>query len=277
MNSKLGPNQEKKVKNYFSNYANAYYKENYDGSLKNCYSYSHIVRKNHIMRMIDFNQGRILDIGCGPGVITYSLLLQGHEVWGVDVSESMIKEASERIEQTEFKQKAHFSVGDITSLDFPDNYFDAVICSGVLEYLENDDKALKEIYRVLKFEGVAIFGVPKPRKIYAKSIEIIRKILMPSVPTLVRIKRKRSNREYRGDSSTRYFGHNTYTSSTLDSILNGVGFKKLDYANYHFVSLFLCLLAPNLSLKVGEKLDELYYKSTCLSSFSKGYIVKVQK
>ena len=50
--------------------------------------------------------------------------------------------------------------GDLKSMDFIDNSFDLVICNHVLEHIEDDVQALKEIYRVLKNSGIAILQVP---------------------------------------------------------------------------------------------------------------------
>lgn len=50
--------------------------------------------------------------------------------------------------------------GDITELDFNNDYFDLVICNHVLEHIEKDTLAMKEIYRVLKKNGLAILQIP---------------------------------------------------------------------------------------------------------------------
>jgi SAM-dependent methyltransferase len=49
---------------------------------------------------------------------------------------------------------------DITRLSFRDQSFDVIICMHVLEHVEDDGKAMKEIHRVLKTEGFAILDVP---------------------------------------------------------------------------------------------------------------------
>ena len=49
---------------------------------------------------------------------------------------------------------------DITSISWPDNSFDRIICFHVLEHIENDKKALQELYRVLKPGGWAIIQSP---------------------------------------------------------------------------------------------------------------------
>lgn len=49
---------------------------------------------------------------------------------------------------------------DITDLEMKDNFYDAIVCSHVLEHVLNDQKAMREIYRVLKPGGWAILQVP---------------------------------------------------------------------------------------------------------------------
>ena len=49
---------------------------------------------------------------------------------------------------------------DIQNIKFPSNYFDAIICIHVLEHIVHDEKAMRELYRVLKPEGWAILQVP---------------------------------------------------------------------------------------------------------------------
>lgn len=50
---------------------------------------------------------------------------------------------------------------DICNLPFDDNSFDVVFCNHVLEHIDDDTKAMKELYRVLKTEGMGIFQIPQ--------------------------------------------------------------------------------------------------------------------
>ena len=50
---------------------------------------------------------------------------------------------------------------DILDLPFNDNSFDVVFCNHVLEHIEDDKKAMQELYRVLKPNGMGIFQVPQ--------------------------------------------------------------------------------------------------------------------
>ena len=52
---------------------------------------------------------------------------------------------------------------DITDMNFEDNFFDVIICNHVLEYVQDDRKAMSELFRVLRPEGFAILQVPISR------------------------------------------------------------------------------------------------------------------
>ncbi|MDR9401451.1 MAG: class I SAM-dependent methyltransferase [Psychroflexus sp.] len=54
---------------------------------------------------------------------------------------------------------------DITELPFDDDSFDVIICNHVLEHIEQDQLAMKEIYRVLKMGGFAILQIPLDEKL----------------------------------------------------------------------------------------------------------------
>ncbi len=50
---------------------------------------------------------------------------------------------------------------DILKLPFEDNQFDIIFCNHVLEHIEDDAKAIKELFRVMKSGGMGIFQVPQ--------------------------------------------------------------------------------------------------------------------
>ena len=99
---------------------------------------------------------RALDLGCGPGTMTADMLRISDEVWGVDSSERMIEIATGAITDETLHNKLHFEVGSAEKLRFPDESFDLVFCVGVLRYLTSWENGLKEIYRVLKPNGVLV-------------------------------------------------------------------------------------------------------------------------
>jgi ubiquinone/menaquinone biosynthesis C-methylase UbiE len=103
---------------------------------------------------------RVLDAGCGAGAFAKELARRGYDVEGIDLSEAMVEAARKNV------PSVRFHVGSVERLPFSENTFDAVTCLGVLEYLDGDEAALREIRRVLKPGGHAILGVPSTSPIY---------------------------------------------------------------------------------------------------------------
>jgi phenylacetate-CoA ligase len=102
---------------------------------------------------------RVLDFGCGPGVIAVPLAGMGYDVTGVDGAPRMIELAEkERIRLG--LTKASFRVASADSLDIAPGSFDAVICSSVIEYVEDDAGLLAKLAEVLRPGGVLLVSVP---------------------------------------------------------------------------------------------------------------------
>jgi len=106
-------------------------------------------------------RANVCEVGCGCGdklTFFYSL---GHQCYGIDYSESMIKRGRQEM------PGAELHVGDASQLPFPDNSMDFVFSYGVFIYFESweyCDKALSELYRIAKPKAViCIWDVPDIR------------------------------------------------------------------------------------------------------------------
>jgi ubiquinone/menaquinone biosynthesis C-methylase UbiE len=99
---------------------------------------------------------KLLDLGCGPGIYAKLLKNRGVEVYGIDLSEKMIKIAKSNVKNVDFR------VGSVYKLPYKSNYFDIVLATYVVEYFEDIDRAFKEIKRVLKKNGIFIFSITNP-------------------------------------------------------------------------------------------------------------------
>ena len=96
---------------------------------------------------------RVLDVGSGPGFLTRSIAdkvgSQG-TVCGVDISEFLIKMAKFHNKD---QPAIRFSFGEATNLNFSNKEFDTVVCTQVMEYVQDVDTALIEFNRVLRKGG----------------------------------------------------------------------------------------------------------------------------
>ena len=102
-----------------------------------------------------YPKGRLLDAGCGAGATTTAALDAGWDVTSIDFSEDMVRETN--VHLNEGGHERHATQASITDLSqFPDAEFDAVICLGVMYYIEDDEKAYREFLRVLKPGGILL-------------------------------------------------------------------------------------------------------------------------
>ncbi len=100
---------------------------------------------------------RVLDAGCGDGVLSVLMTKKGAMVVGCDFSAPNIDAAKEYTVQHKI-HNVEFLIGDAEHLPFLDNSFDLVVSSHVLEHLPDFDQGLKEVMRVAKKR--AIIAIP---------------------------------------------------------------------------------------------------------------------
>ena len=105
--------------------------------------------------------GKILDCGCGPGHYAIALARRGYRVALVDISVRLLEVAKRRFEEEKLEDRiiAIMKTSSTNLSMFPDNYFDAALCSGPLYHLvELSDriKTVRELWRVLKPLAVII-------------------------------------------------------------------------------------------------------------------------
>jgi ubiquinone/menaquinone biosynthesis C-methylase UbiE len=96
---------------------------------------------------------KILDVGCGPGLLSKELSIRfpKAKITGIDISRYSIKLAKKNCKAI---KNINFIIADVHKLPFPDEYFDLVVCKDSFHQFSNPIKAIKEMYRVLKPGGI---------------------------------------------------------------------------------------------------------------------------
>ena len=102
---------------------------------------------------------KILDIGCGPGDITFEIARQTKEVYATDISEGMIGAAKQKaidknITNIEFIQT------DLFEMKFQSGSFDVITAFNVLQYINVKQNPYDKIYELLKPHGLFISSTP---------------------------------------------------------------------------------------------------------------------
>ncbi len=250
------------AKKYFDKKSVVYFDENYR-KIDNKYPVLYL-RHNYILNMIDNFRGCALDAGCGSGIMLVDLSIRKFEVFGVDISSSMVKEAKElplRFGITE----PFLCVADIENLPFIDRSFDLIVCAGVIEYLDQDDRALSEISRVLKPNGIAFLSVTNALtpfwffETFAKFAGFW--------GDLVSFVRK----------DTSFPKVRTHVPYYLAKKAEKMGLVKTDVAYFHFSPLPAPLnsIFPRLCRKIGLKMETL--SKSHLGFLGRGCIIKFVK
>ena len=95
----------------------------------------------------------VLDIGSGGGFLAATLADAGYDVVGIDPAMSAVRSAAQHV-------PASFVLGAGEMLPFANDSFDSVVCSEVLEHVDDIDAVISEVGRVLRPGGVLIFSLP---------------------------------------------------------------------------------------------------------------------
>jgi len=121
----------------------------------------HHFRNKYVVELLGDRPGRHLEIGCGPGRTILGLLEKGwRDVCGVDLSPGMIELAKRNIARAgRDPSRVDLRIAGIAALPFEDGAFDSVACVGVMEYIRDENAALREIARIMKPGGTLVITV----------------------------------------------------------------------------------------------------------------------
>ncbi len=101
--------------------------------------------------IVKYSKGHIvLDLGCGTGKYSFEIAKHAKKVFALDSSERMLDYAKKKYPEMKF------IYADATNTPLEDNSIDVVFSFGLLEYVKNKEKLIKEISRLLKHGGTAI-------------------------------------------------------------------------------------------------------------------------
>lgn len=106
------------------------------------------------------NKPRILDFGCGAGEIVQAGRERGLDIWGADPYEAKQTDLHHRMTAAGGDTVSHIRRIENDTLPFPDDHFDVIVSNQVFEHVQDLDKPLKEIRRVLRPGGAFLSMFP---------------------------------------------------------------------------------------------------------------------
>ncbi len=180
--------------------------------------------------------GRILDVGCGNGVISRHLGRLGFNVLGIDVSEKTIAQAQSLTKEPNVR----FMKKSAEELVASGEKYDAVICSEVLEHLNDPGALLRVLYNTLAENGKLIVTVPNgkgPRESFVtKPVLRMRSKNNWAWRTIVKLKKSMGYSGTTVQSAADNLDHIQFFSKRdLEQLSQKNGFRITDFGKANFV------------------------------------------
>jgi ubiquinone/menaquinone biosynthesis C-methylase UbiE len=161
------------------------------------------------------NGGDMLEIAPGPGFLAIEMARSSKfRVTGVDISKTFLDLA--RKNAAEAGVSVEFHGGNAQELPFAENSFDLLVCRAAFRTFREPEKALKEMYRVLRPHATGlIIDLRRDASILEIMSHVYRMHLSPWISLLTVRKFHRLRRH-------------AYTKQQFENLLAGVGFKKFE-------------------------------------------------
>ena len=209
---------------------------------------------NELNRALSFDPSqRILEIGCGNGNVTRGIASMGYQVLGVDIDKESIREAQQNnsLPNLEFRAEAAEDLKEYGS-------FDAIVCTEVLEHLDDPSVVLDYVRENLREGGLFISTVPNgygPREfLMTKPQQFLQKNGMGR--GLQKIKRALGYGHGTMQSSNPDLEHvQFFTKREILKLHRNSGFRLLRFGHGDFVSCVFPFSIFTRRSKALQKLD----------------------
>lgn len=192
-----------------------------------------IVDRIHRERFISSDAFKILDVGCGDGVITKHLRASFSEadIQAVDIDKIRLQRA------TAYCSGVTFCQGEVGALPFRDGMFHVVLCHHVLEHVDDDVKVLNECRRVLRPAGLLILGIPQEDGVIGRCVRTIHRRLYAEGEHV-----------------------NFYTIATMRARLASIGLTNIEHAKFGFLFplyyLHVLLVWNRVTFTMGHRISQ---------------------
>jgi ubiquinone/menaquinone biosynthesis C-methylase UbiE len=216
----------------------------------------------------------VLEIGCGPGVITTAMARKGFTVWAIDCLQEMVERTRAMTHRAGVGSRVFAQVGQIDNVPFADATFELVVLIGVSEWLVALTQPLREIVRILKPGGHLIISADNNWPLHQILDPVVNPALKPMKRRIGQILRSAGWRTLR----PRF---HAYSLREFDDELAKAGFEKIAGQTLGFGPFTLCnriLLNEETGWKLHLCLQKLADKGVpLLQSAGLVYLVLARK
>jgi ubiquinone/menaquinone biosynthesis C-methylase UbiE len=283
--SEIDKDNQIKIRNHFTNTLN-YWHTLYDGSE---FLSLHLAdRKRIVLNLVlEYAKGKklkLLDMGCGTGILTRALLEQSHSVASLDCSEQMLKKLEESLKGSNYETFLGTTIGNVADTFFSAESFDAIICVGVFQYQLNDDDLLREIGRILKKDGFCVFTLPNllrlnylldPLYYFRFLARAIKRILPKAMGRDIGVPNALS-----GEVSDALPYDNKYFMWQLNKSIEKHGLRIKEIVGFGYGPLTFWgkqIVSDERSITISRKLDQATNRCSLLKYFSNRWAFVVEK
>jgi len=247
---------QRNVTDYFESTA-AYWKEVYsdDRLLPVIYRDRHKEALAWIWELELNPNARVLEVGCGAGLITIALARSGYIVDALDPATTMIQMTRDHAADQGVQDRIHTHSADVHALPFEAQTFDLVIAIGVIPWLHSERVALQEMQRVLKPGGCLLVTADNN----ARLSRILDPISSPLLSPFRQAAKHLLQRCGLWSPSSRFRAKRHYPSE-VDHLLGECNLKKLKSCSVGFgpFSLFgKTLLTDSIGIRLHRHLQKL--------------------
>jgi SAM-dependent methyltransferase len=133
---------------------------------------------DHIARVFGSpGEDVVLDAGCGSCTKSIQLARRGYSVLGVDLSDKVLEVGQQEAAEAGLGDRIALRCEDLTSMTLADGSFGRVLCWGVLMHIPEVDRAIAELTRVVRLNGLIVVSEGNMRSLQAVAMRLVKRLL----------------------------------------------------------------------------------------------------
>lgn len=238
------------VQEYFDNHAQSWHDYYQAGK-----SLTHLILKDRMRIGLEFlsrymqpgQDIKVLDAGCGSGLIGVEMARMGYWVHGWDISENMVTLSQKNYKEAQISADQYkLSLGNVLESNLVPASFDAIMALGFLQYQPDEEQVLRYFHQLLKPDGILVLSGPVGVKLsnyfgLAGKIKTLRRRRRKTAA-----QRKVKSTQAADRKHLHTISANNYSLKRFQDLFQSTGFQTLDFRGHGYAHFeFLRRRLPN--------------------------------